>query len=51
MLATTDERPGIVFAELDLGEVTRRRRNMPLATQRRGDLYALHDLGAVRGDA
>jgi omega-amidase len=51
VLATTDERPGIVFAELDLGEVTRRRRNMPLATQRRGDLYALHDLGAVRGDA
>ena len=48
ILATTDERPGTVFADLEMGEIGRRRRNMPLEQQRRGDLYALCDFGAPR---
>ena len=48
ILATTDERAGTVFADLEMGEIGRRRRNMPLEQQRRGDLYALCDFGAPR---
>ena len=36
---------GVSVAELDLDEVATRRRNMPLAAQRRGDLYELVDKG------
>ena len=36
---------GVSVAELDLTEVATRRRNMPLAAQRRGDLYELVDKG------
>ncbi len=43
MLATTDETPGIIYADLDYKEVETRRLNMPVAEQRRRDLYALHD--------
>ena len=43
ILATTDERESIVTAECDLEQIATRRRNMPLETQRRGDLYALVD--------
>ena len=43
ILATTDERESIVTAECDLEHIATRRRNMPLETQRRGDLYALVD--------
>ena len=43
ILATTDERESIVVAECDLEQIAIRRRNMPLETQRRGDLYAVVD--------
>lgn len=43
VLATTDETPGIVYADLDYQEIEARRQNMPVAQQRRGDLYALLD--------
>ena len=41
-----------VFAELDFREIVRRRKNMPLQTQRRGDLYAIVDRTntRLRGD-
>jgi omega-amidase len=45
ILATCDEGAATVQCELDMGQVAARRRNMPLEKQRRGDLYALHDLG------
>jgi omega-amidase len=43
ILGSTDEAPAIVYADLDLEEVGTRRANMPLAAQRRGDVYALVD--------
>ena len=43
VLATTDENESIVTCECDLEQIATRRRNMPLETQRRGDLYALVD--------
>lgn len=43
VLATTDETPGIVYADLDYKEIKTRRLNMPVAEQRRRDLYVLHD--------
>ena len=43
ILATTDEHESIVVAECDLEHIAIRRRNMPLETQRRGDLYAVVD--------
>ena len=33
-----------VTCELNMEQVAVRRRNMPLEKQRRGDLYALHDI-------
>ena len=39
------ESVGVSVAELDLDEVAERRRNMPLAGQRRGDVYELVDKG------
>jgi omega-amidase len=44
VLGTINERPGIVFAELDLDTIPLRRQNMPLQKQRRSDVYALLDL-------
>ena len=46
ILATADERPTTVTATMEMEDIARRRRNMPLEHQRRGDLYALHDLDA-----
>ena len=43
VLATTEEAPATVFAELDFEQIAARRRAMPLAAQRRGDVYALLD--------
>ncbi len=43
VLATTDEKPGIVYAELDYAELEKRRTNMPLMQQKRYDLYSLLD--------
>jgi len=45
VLATCDEKPGIVYAELDFSQLAARRRAIPLAQQRRGDVYALLDRG------
>ena len=42
-LATTDHEPGIVYADLDFKDVQTRRQNMPLADQKRYDLYELLD--------
>ncbi|KAL4855772.1 Omega-amidase [Chlorella vulgaris] len=44
ILATTDEKPGIVYCEMDLAQVEQRRTNMPLQYQKRADLYSLLDL-------
>jgi predicted amidohydrolase len=46
VLASADEKPGTVLCELSLAQVAERRRNMPLAAQRRSDLYSLLDLTA-----
>ena len=43
VLSAADEGPAIVYAELDMAEVVTRRANMPLAGQRRGDVYELVD--------
>ncbi|KAK9844016.1 hypothetical protein WJX81_001969 [Elliptochloris bilobata] len=43
VLATLDEKPGIVYADLDYAELETRRLNMPVADQKRGDLYLLVD--------
>lgn len=40
ILGTTDEKPGIVYADLDWSEVSTRRQNMPLQSQKRWDLYS-----------
>ena len=42
-LGTTAHEPAIVYAELDYAEVKQRRQNMPLASQKRSDLYELVD--------
>ena len=47
VLATTDEKPGIVYADLDYAEIETRRLNMPIADQKRSDLYALADKAAA----
>ena len=43
ILATTEHEPDIIYAELDFAEVEERRKNMPLTTQKRYDLYELID--------
>lgn len=43
ILATTDHQPGIVYCEMDFGQLEERRANMPLRQQKRPDLYALLD--------
>lgn len=42
-LATTEEKPATIYAELDLEQVKIRRTNMPLESQKRRDLYELVD--------
>ncbi len=42
-LATTEEKPAIIYADLDFEEVKTRRTNMPLESQKRHDLYDLVD--------
>ena len=43
VLATCDEKPCTVMADLDMGALEKRRRAIPLYSQRRGDLYTLTD--------
>ncbi|KAK9852129.1 hypothetical protein WJX84_012139 [Apatococcus fuscideae] len=43
VLATAEHEPGIIYADLDYAEVDERRKGMPLATQKREDLYELVD--------
>ncbi|KAF9364381.1 hypothetical protein BGX34_001695 [Mortierella sp. NVP85] len=40
VLQTTDEKQGIIYADLDLSKMNEFRQNIPLTTQRRFDLYA-----------
>ena len=42
-LGTTGHEPATVYADLDLAEMKTRRQNMPLAQQKRPDLYELVD--------
>ena len=42
-LGTTDHEPDVVYADLDFKDVQTRRQNMPLAEQKRHDLYELVD--------
>lgn len=44
ILGTTDEKAGIVYADMDFGQLAERRANMPLRQQKRADLYSLLDL-------
>lgn len=41
VVATTDEKPGIVMADLDLSKVDEIRKSIPIITQRRTDMYKL----------
>lgn len=43
-LCCADEKPGIVYAEMDFAQLAERRANMPLRQQKRTDLYSLLDL-------
>lgn len=43
VLATCDEAPAVVYADLDYGQLVERRTNMPLTQQKRWDLYVLLD--------
>uniref|UniRef100_A0A7S3R7Z1 CN hydrolase domain-containing protein n=1 Tax=Dunaliella tertiolecta TaxID=3047 RepID=A0A7S3R7Z1_DUNTE len=40
VLATCDEQPTIVYADLDFTQIPERRRNMPIRAQKRFDLYS-----------
>jgi omega-amidase len=48
VLATTDERPGIVYAELRLAHVEEVRAQIPVGVQARTDLYSLEWRGPPR---
>ena len=43
VLATAEHEPGIIYADLDFAAAEERRKGMPLATQKRQDLYELLD--------
>lgn len=45
VLARAGAEPDLVLADLDYTEVEQRRTNMPLAQQRRHDLYRLEEVG------
>ena len=42
-MATTDEKEGIVYGEVDLSEVDRVRSQIPVTAQKRWDLYSITD--------
>jgi omega-amidase len=44
ILATTEHEEATIFADIDYSELDTRRLNMPLESQRRGDLYHLIDV-------
>lgn len=44
VIATSDEKPSIVLADLDLDKVETVRRSIPILSQRRTDLYKLEQL-------
>lgn len=46
ILATTEHEEATIFADIDFGQIVERRKNMPLETQRRGDLYQLVNVKA-----
>ncbi|KAI8466365.1 MAG: carbon-nitrogen hydrolase [Monoraphidium minutum] len=46
ILATCEHEPATIYADLDYAQVAERRTNMPLAQQRRPDLYQLVDKAA-----
>ena len=48
ILTSADHEPGIIYADLDYAEVDERRKGMPLASQKRFDLYELADKTAAR---
>ncbi|XP_017638944.1 omega-amidase, chloroplastic-like [Gossypium arboreum] len=48
VLATTEHDEDIIIAEIDYSILEQRRSNLPLAKQRRGDLYQLVDIRRVR---
>ncbi|EDQ92339.1 uncharacterized protein MONBRDRAFT_14153 [Monosiga brevicollis MX1] len=41
VIATTDEQPGLVYADLDMSKVSEVRHNIPIREQKRHDLYRL----------
>jgi omega-amidase len=43
VVATTEEKPCIVYADINYNEINTRRKNMPIMSQKRTDLYALID--------
>ena len=43
ILASAEHEAGIIYADLDYAEVEERRKGMPLASQKRLDLYELTD--------
>lgn len=43
IVATTDEKEGVVIADLDLARVDEVRKGIPIGDQRRSDLYQLND--------
>eukprot|EP00171_Calliarthron_tuberculosum_P004560 IDg4560t1 len=45
IIATTDEKPGIVYADIDLAKVDEVRTAIPISSQRRLDLYELSSVG------
>jgi len=45
VVATTDEKEGIVVADLDLSQVDDVRRSIPILSQKRKDLYTLEEVG------
>ena len=46
IVATTDEKEGIVIADLDLGRLVEVRSGIPIANQRRTDMYSLDDVSS-----
>lgn len=48
VVATTDEKPCIVFATIDLAKVNQVRTSIPTSTQRRHDVYALQQVSHAK---
>jgi omega-amidase len=44
IVATTDEKEGLVIADLDLSKVEEIRRSIPIGNQKRPDLYKLEEV-------